>query len=456
VKPATREIARMATPVSVEFMVMLLLNFASQIIVGGLGAVAIAAVGFANSLTFILAITFGAIGGSITVLAARAHGGNRIHELNVSVSVAIVVAVSTGGLATLVPFIWPHALLAITGASHTVADAGSDYLRLTALSLVPQILGAVLSGVLRIADKARSPMIATFITVILQTGLGYAFVFGFGPIPAMGVAGAGLASLIAAVLKALILWFQAFHVHKLAHWELPERWSEWLAVIRPLFVLAIPMAITELVWTVGIFLYNVVLQRLGDEVLAAAQISNGLEGFFLVGNLGLMTATLTLIGRSIGAKDPAAAVQWLREIKSAGIKTGLFFGGLLALSALSVNTFFKNTPQEVRTNAVICILISATVMTLKVRNMIVGGGVLPSGSDIRGVIMGDTIGAIVVGVPAAIILGLYTPLGLFGVFIARGLDELVKVFVYGWRARNIDWQALADSQADDTSLENKN
>ena len=55
-----REIARIAVPVSMEFVLMLVLNFVNQIVVGGLGATAIAAVGFSNSLTFILAVTLGA------------------------------------------------------------------------------------------------------------------------------------------------------------------------------------------------------------------------------------------------------------------------------------------------------------------------------------------------------------------------------------------------------------
>ncbi|NUR16769.1 MAG: MATE family efflux transporter, partial [Dermatophilaceae bacterium] len=60
-----REIARIAVPVSMEFVLMLVLNFVNQIVVGSLGATAIAAVGFSNSLTFILGVTLGALGTSV-------------------------------------------------------------------------------------------------------------------------------------------------------------------------------------------------------------------------------------------------------------------------------------------------------------------------------------------------------------------------------------------------------
>jgi Na+-driven multidrug efflux pump len=67
-----REIAQIAVPVSAEFVLMLVLNFVNQVVVGTLGATAIAAVGFANSLSFILIITLGCLGTSVSILVARA------------------------------------------------------------------------------------------------------------------------------------------------------------------------------------------------------------------------------------------------------------------------------------------------------------------------------------------------------------------------------------------------
>ena len=69
-------------PVSLEFVLMLVLNFVNQVVVGALGATAIAAVGFANSLVFILVLTLGALGASVSILVARAHGSGRRHEMN--------------------------------------------------------------------------------------------------------------------------------------------------------------------------------------------------------------------------------------------------------------------------------------------------------------------------------------------------------------------------------------
>ena len=330
-----REIAKIAVPVSLEFTLMLVLNFVNQVVVGALGATAIAAVGFASSLTFIVVATLGALGTSVSILVSRAYGAGRRSDMNTSVSAALLLAAGLSGVISITLAILAPHLLRLTGASAAVAALGSGYLRLTALSLLPTALGIVLSGVMRSLGHARSPMVATFITVILNTLLGYALVFGIGPFPKLGVVGAGWATLMTATLKVLILLAQVYGPRPLAGWAMPGGWTQWKAVLGPLFVFAVPLGLTELVWSGGTFLYNVIFQRLGDEALAAAQIVNTLEGVFVVGSIGLMSATTALVGRSLGQGDAPGAAVWVRRLLSVGVRTGAGFGLLFALSAFA-------------------------------------------------------------------------------------------------------------------------
>src|SRR6478736_5973335 len=227
-----REIARIAVPVSMEFVLMLVLNFVNQIVVGALGATAIAAVGFSNSLTFILAVTLGCLGTSVSILVARAHGAGRRDALDHTVTAALLVALGLGTVVSLVPWFFADHLMALVGASPSVAAAGTDYFRLT---------------------------------VLANSAIAYSLVVGLGPLPSLGVAGAGWATLVTAVVKSLILLWMAFGRRGVVGWSLPDSVRQWRAVIVPLFVLALPLGVTELFWTVGTFLYNVVFQKLGDE-----------------------------------------------------------------------------------------------------------------------------------------------------------------------------------------------
>lgn len=444
---AQRQIARIAIPVSLEYIVMLGLNFVNQIIVGGLGALAIAAVGFANSLTFILVITLSAIGVSVQILVARAYGAKRVHDLNHTVTNSLLFSLIGGGGLSLFLALLPQQVLTWTGASTGVIGLGSTYLALTALSLGPNIASSVFSAVLRGTDHAKAPLIATTISVVLNTTLSYVLVYGWGPIPALGVAGAGWATLLTAILKAAILAFQVFSVYRVSQWESPSSWQEFVTGLRPVFVTAIPFGLTELVWTLGIFSYNVITQRLGDEPLAASQITNTLEGIFITGSMGLASAASALINREIGAGDPEAAAKWKDTLMRAGLVTGVAFGLLYGLSAVFIPAWFGNAGSTVQHLAMVGIVVNASIQVVKVRNMILAGGVLASGNVLRGIVLGDVTGALFVGVPLAIILGLFTPLGYWGILAARCVDEFAKLVVFGWYGKRIDWQKVVQDHS---------
>jgi Na+-driven multidrug efflux pump len=73
--------------------------------------------------------------------------------------------------------------------------------------------------------------------------------------------------------------------------------------------------------------------------------------------------------------------------------------------------------------------------------------VLPSAGDVRGVIVGDVVGAFVVGLPLAVVLGLHTPLGVAGVFAARVIEELAKVVIFSRRTSRVRWDTVGTRSA---------
>ena len=356
----------------------------------------------------------------------------------------MLVAALLAAVTSAPAFLGSTALLRLTGASPTVAAAGSGYLHLMTLSLVPTVVAAVLSGVMRSTGHARSPMVATLVTVLLNTSLGYCLVFGVGPFPQLGVAGAGCSTLVTAVLKAAILLAQVLLQHRLVRWELPRTVADWRAVLVPLFVLAVPLGITELFWTTGTFLYNVVFQRLGDDALAAAQIAATLEGVFIVGSIGLMSATTALVGRSVGRGDAREAMAWVRRVKRVGLHTGVGFGVLFALSALVLGQLYGNAgagrPAHGRPRH-------------PHQRRVPGGQGAQHGArrrgaaqrdDVRGVILGDVAGAFVVGPAARGAAGPAHPARAWRASSSPGSSRSAP----RWRSsrgapRRLDWHRLA-------------
>ncbi|MBB5362435.1 MATE family efflux transporter [Deinococcus humi] len=446
VKSPMREIASIAVPVSLEMVIQLVLTFINQIIVGALGAVAVAAVGLTGSLSFLFFVTLGALGSGTSILIARRAGANDRAGVNQTLSVTLVVSLLLAGALTVPIILNADALLRLAGGAADVTRTAVPYMQVSMLALLPGVLGWIFSGALRSLGHARTPLVVTSFTVVVESLAAYGLVFGVGPLPELGVVGAAWALVIANVLKAMLLAYQVYGPRHLAALQFPSR-PALRAIAGPLLALSAPLAFTEFVWSLGNFMYAAVFARVGTVALAASQIVSTLEGIFIVGSFGLMSSATVFIGRSLGQGDAAGAQLWLARIARAGLVTSLGFGILFALSALLVPGLFPKVGAAVQHVAVIGILINASTQIFKVRNMIVGGGILPSAGDGKGIILGDAVGAFVVGLPLAIMLGLYTPLGVWGVFLARGLEEIVKVGIFDWRRRRVNWERLALEQA---------
>ncbi|WP_272976636.1 MATE family efflux transporter [Deinococcus geothermalis] len=439
-----REIAAIAVPVSLEMVLQLVLTFVNQVVVGTLGAVAVAAVGLAGSVSFLFFVTLGALGSGTSILVARRAGAGDQVGVNGTLTVALVVSVLLAAVATVPTILGSGSLLQLAGGAPDVMRVARPYLQVSMLSLVPGVVGWILSGALRSLGHARTPMVATMITVVVESLAALGLVFGVGPLPELGVVGAAWALVIAQTLKALLLAVLVYGPRQLAAFTLPPAGMRRVVAL-PLLTLSAPIALTEFVWSLGGFIYAAVFARVGTQALAASQIVGTLEGIFIVGSFGLMSATTVLVGRALGAGDGFGARAWLGRVSRAGLLTGLGFGLLFALSTLLLPLLFPAVGADVRAIAVGGILMNAATQVIKVRNMILGGGALPSAGDGKGVIIGDVVGAFVVGLPLAIVLGLSTPLGVWGVFLARILDELAKVSVFEWRRRRVNWEALASA-----------
>ncbi|WP_221091587.1 MATE family efflux transporter [Deinococcus aquaedulcis] len=445
IKSPARQIADLAIPVSLEMVIQLVLTFVNQVIVGALGAVAVAAVGLAGSLSFLFFVTLGALGSSTSILVARRWGAGDRPGVNQTLTLSVLTGALLALLLTVPVVGLAEPLLRLAGGEEAVTLAATPYMQVAMLALIPGSLAWIFSGALRSLGHARTPLVATVITVIVESLVAYGLVFGVGPLPKLGVVGAAWALVVANVLKVALLAYQIYGPRHLAALALPAR-AAWRTITGPLLSISAPLAFTEFAWSLGGFLYAAVFARVGTEALAASQIVGTLEGIFIVGSFGLMSAATVFTSRALGAGDAAGARLWLGRIGRAGLLTGAGFGLLFALSALLVPPLFPRVGAEVHHIALVGVLISAVTQVAKVRNMIIGGGVLPGAADGRGVILGDVVGAFVVGLPLAIWLGLFTPLGVWGVFLGRSAEELVKVAIFEWRLRRVNWERLAQEQ----------
>jgi putative MATE family efflux protein len=442
------KILKLAIPIGLESVFQMGFNAIDQIIVGLLGADAVAAVGLSNSTASIALLLYASAGVGAGVMVARAFGRKEMAEVSQIASVGQTLS-GLLGLLTAVFFVTcSKPILQAIGADSKLAGSANSYFQLYSISIAPMILSAVTSAVFRSLNAPKTPLIITGLAVAANTLLGFVLVLGFGPVPSLGVAGAGWATLFSQSVRCLALILFLYAGNKGVRWIWPFSGSKAVSTAGRLLGLTGPIALSEVLWGMSTFVYIVVLTRIGNATLAASQIVLSLENIFIVMSAGLAPAAVAVIGQALGkgSLPKAKADAWF-TIRF-GVMMAVGLGLLYGSCCLLLPSVYPKVGKDVLGFAFWGVFIMAVSQPAKVLSSVLGNGVLASGGDTRFILLGNLAGTYLIGLPTAVGLGLFTGLGFFGVFIAKALEECVKAVCFLLRFLRCRWyeNALQDEK----------
>lgn len=311
--PLRRAIFLLAVPMILELVMESTFAVVDIFFVGKLGASAVATVGLTETYLFLLySIAIGLAMG-VTAIVARRIGEKKKEEASVTAVQAVFVALLISLPVTLVGVFYARELLALMGADEWTLVHGFRYTQWMLGGNAVIMLLFVINAVYRGAGDAAIAMRVLWFANILNIVLDPVLIFGFGPIPAMGIEGAAIATNIgrgAGVAMQLWILFQGGKHIRVAWKQLVFNGGIMLNIIRTSLGGIGQMVVAMTAW---IFLMRI-LAEMGSEAVAGATITIRLMMFTLMPAWGLSNAAATLVGQNLGAGQPAraeASVWWI-------------------------------------------------------------------------------------------------------------------------------------------------
>ncbi|MEZ5412828.1 MAG: MATE family efflux transporter [Opitutaceae bacterium] len=321
-----RRTLTLAFPIIVGHLSQMLMGITDSVMIGRIGAVELAASAFANVLFTVSFITGIGILMSVSVLVARAHGAKQSRDCAEYLRHGIWLGVGLA-LAGMAMMFGATLRLDHFGQPAEVVAAVEPYLQLIAFSLVPTLLFQVFRQFSEAVGHPWGPMAILLGGVALNVVLNWVLIYGNLGAPALGLAGAGWATLIARITAATVLWLwlrQRSEVR--AEWPARNANPRWFAPIsrshlRAMFGIGIPAA-GQLLFEAGAFAAAALMMGwIGTIALAAHQIALNCAACVFMVPLGLSIATSVRIGRAVGENNAAA----LRPIGFGSLATGVCF-----------------------------------------------------------------------------------------------------------------------------------
>jgi putative MATE family efflux protein len=288
---------------------------------------AVTAVGLTElSLTAIYSIAMGLSTGA-TALVARRVGEKDGKGAGVAGIQAIYIGLFFAVMFTVAGFIWSGDILRLLGAEEAVIQIGVGYMRWMWCGNITIVMLFLINGIFRGAGNAAIAMKALVLANLLNIVLDPIFIFGFGPIPAMGVEGAAIATNIGrgiGVLLQLYVLLGGSSVIRITSKNTAIKWNIIGTILRVSAGATGQFLISSASW---VFL-GTIIARFGTAAVAGYTFGVRVIVFTILPSFGMANAAATLVGQNLGAglPDRAEASVW-----KAGLYNLIFLGGVMVL-----------------------------------------------------------------------------------------------------------------------------
>ena len=435
-----RQLFQLAWPSLVENLLQTMLGFVDLVFVGQLGPDAIAGVGLGNQMMFLLQVLFMGLAVGNTALVARAIGARDKPDAErvakQSLILGVIVSIGVGILG----FVSSDAIIGVMGATPEVTQIGGTFLRIVSTFSIAIGVMLIGGGTLRGSGDTRTPMVITAVIYVVNVVLDYCLIFGNFGFPQLGPAGSAVATTIARGVGAVLILYVLFKRGSILKLPLRGGWNFHHAAIGRILNIGGPAAAEQLVFNLGFLTFSAIAILLGTDDLAAQQVAFNISNFSILPAFAFGVAATTLVGQSLGAKDPerAQASAW-QALKSGMIWMCLMGVGFFLWRDWLMGLYTDDaTVKQLGEMCMIFIALGQPLLAIAV----VLGSALRGAGDTRTVLGYTFIGVWIVRVGLGYLLGIVFHMGLFGIWLGWMADFITRAVLVYLRFRAGEWKDL--------------
>jgi len=436
-----KEILALAAPVVISKLSFTTMGLVDTAMVGRLGASEQGAVGIATTFMFTMYVFGLGLVGVVNTFVAQYHGGGQPRMCGVALGHGLRLAGVIGAI-TYVAAVMSEPLFELAGLSADVARHGYAYLLFRIIGLPGVFFYWTYNAYLEGLGHTRVPMFISLAANVVNVVLDYVLIFGAGPVPALGVEGAGIAT---AGSNLFMLACFAVVIHRRGSPYrrygadlvfAPVGWP----LVRRMIAVGAPMGVQFFLEVGAFLLFSVMVGWVGDEALAAHQVALRLLSVSFMAAWGVSVAATTLVGRHQGERRPDLAM-------AAGMRTVI----LTVAYTIAVGAVYVTIPgalvamftsfDEVAALAAPLLYLAGAMQVFDGLN-IVSYGALKGAGDTRWPMFVAVGINWLLGVPLVYLFTIVMGLGACGAWTGMGVMLTVQGVAMFWRFRAGGWRAI--------------
>ena len=329
-------------------VIILGVNLADNIMLGNFSEPALAGAAACNQLQFIFQQVILGIGNTVVILGSQHWGQRQTAPVKRFGTAAMICGLVAGGLLFLAAALFPEGMVRLFTDSEPIIAQGVIYLRIIKYTYPVFALTNILLPTLRSVESVKIGFYVSLFTLVFNVSLNYILIFGKLGLPAMGTAGAALATLIARIIELAVVILYLLLIDKKLRWR-PRDLKEFEFSALKIFVPAcLPVVLTDGLFGISTALQTVILGHMNDAAISANSIATTLYQVLKVAAVGASGAAAVLIGKTIGEGSQKKIREYSRTMQIIFLGIGLLIAVLLFLLKDPIISLYKVSEETAR------------------------------------------------------------------------------------------------------------
>ena len=430
-----------AIPIAIQNMSSAILGIIDVAVISNMGEMAVAAVSLANQLFYMVSlITFGITSGA-SVLLARNFGEKNPGRMRKTFAITMFFSLVINFLIMLFCLLFPKMSLGFfTNDEQTIANGALYLLIITPTFLLYSISSSYVTF-FRSVKMPKIPMAATIVSLIVKVLFNFVLIFGMGFIPAMGIAGAAISTLLSRGIEMLIY---IVCVSKYKEKEYVFRLSDIKYfkpdAIRRFLSKIYAVILNESLWGIGVSSFSAIFGRMGNIAVSAVSIAQQFENLGNSFFYGIAIGACVTISYSIGENKLDEAKALAKKYALAGFYVGI---GVMALMLVAdipcVRFFFDSLGDETQSLAIWLIAIYAFYMPFRSLSSTLIMGVMRAGGDSKMAMLYDIVPVYVWSLISGFVFGIKLECSIITVLAIMMFKRVIKCILALKRIASGKW-----------------
>jgi len=421
-----RKLWGLVFPIAIQNLMTALVRASDAFMLGFVSQTSLSAVSLATQIQFVhnlfmLALTIGA-----TTLAAQYWGKGDTDSVEEILAIVLKISMAVSVVFFIAAMFFSGFLMRIFTNDIRLIQAGIPYLRIVSVSYLFMGFSQIYLCIMKNSGRTAKSTIYGSVAVVINIGFNVIFIFGLAGFPAMGIAGAALATTVSRALELLLTIYENMH-RSLVCVRLKYIRNSSKKLKKDFWHYTTPVLGNELVWGCGFTMFSVIMGHLGSDAVAANSVANILKNIIACVCNGIGIGAGIIVGNELGKGEMERATEYGNRLFKLAVFAGAVSGLILLAVSPVLRIFTGSLSAQAHSYLKNMMYICTYYMIGKSVNATVIAGVFCAGGDTKFGLKCDAVTMWVILIPIGMITAFVLKLPIMVVYFIISMDEIIKL-----------------------------